>query len=157
MLQQQVGIVGNVHYEEIIVADVYNKGTIIFNDNSTNSNTAIGGICGAYSNNGPSGTLNNSYLRNAYNIGNIKGTASATLYVGSIYGLTSSTTIIENCYYLQNSEYQGIGQNGSSNSEINEFTESDKENLLDKLNGTSNTWKHDTGNINNGYPILEWQ
>lgn len=58
---------------------------------------------------------------------------------------------------MQNSEYQGIGQNGSSNSEINEFTEDNKEELVEKLNGTSNTWKHDTENINNGYPILEWQ
>ena len=131
---------------------MYNKGEIILNSNSTN--TMIGGICGSHDN---YQDTESSYLRNAYNIGNIEGTASGNLYVGSIYGYTNSTTIIENCYYLQNSKYQGIGQNNSSNNEINEFTENDKENLVDKLNGTSNTWKQDTGNINNGYPILEWQ
>lgn len=151
-MQQQVGIVAAVGHEGSIVNNVYNKGIILFSSNCPK--TFIGGICGSHDN---YQDIEDSYLRNAYNIGNINGTAGEELYVGNIYGGTKSTTLIENCYYLQNSEYQGIGQNGSSNSEINEFTEDNKEELVEKLNGTSNTWKHDTGNINNGYPILEWQ
>lgn len=83
--------------------------------------------------------------------------ATGTLYIGSILGASKLTTIIENCYYLKNMQYEGIGQNDSSNSEISEFTQYDKKDLLEKLNGTSNTWKQDAENINNGYPILNWQ
>ena len=83
--------------------------------------------------------------------------ATGTLYIGSILGASKLTTIIEKCYYLKNMQYEGIGQNDSSNSEISEFTQYDKKDLLEKLNGTSNTWKQDAENINNGYPILNWQ
>ncbi len=138
----------------ILVDNVYNTGRIMFDSTGTN---VIGGICGTHRLGNTSDIPNTSYLRNAYNIGSIEGTGSGTMYVGSIYGYTNPTTIIENCYYLQNSQYQGIGQNGSSNSEINEFTEDSKKELVEKLNKTSNIWKNDIGNINNGYPVLQWQ
>lgn len=114
----------------------------------------MGGICGIHEN---YQDTEYSYLRNSYNIGNIKGEAREELYVGNIYGKATSTTLIENCYYLQNSQYGGIGQNNSDNSEVIEFTEDDKEELVDKLNKTINAWQYDTNNINKGYPILNWQ
>lgn len=141
-----------VGHEGVTIDNVYNKGNIIFNSNC--SNTHIGGICGLHDN---YQDIENSYLRNAYNIGDIDGMATGTLYVGSILGASKPTTVIENCYYLQNLQYEGIGQNDSVNSEISEFAEYDKESLVEKLNGISNTWKHDAENINNGYPILSWQ
>ena len=150
--QHQDGIVAYVGHEGTTINNVYNKGEIVFT--SASSKTFVGGICGIHDN---YKDTEDSYLKNSYNIGNINGEVSGELYVGNIYGKTTSTTLIENCYYLQNSQYEGIGQNNSDNSEVIGFTEDDKEELVSKLNKTINEWKYDTNNINNGYPILNWQ
>lgn len=139
--------------ENTIVNSVYNNGNILCNSNS--SLISLGGICG--SNSSAQSVMDNNYIKNAYNIGEINTISSNTVYIGSICGETMSKTIIENCYYLQNSQYGGIGQDKSSSNEIFEFTNTDKEILVEKLNNGTKVWTYDINNINKGYPIFNWQ
>ena len=92
-------------------------------------------------------------IKNCYNLGNVQ------CGMGNVGGIGGSTTgKIENCYNKGDitgnysvGEINGAGKNGTivenCYSKNDEFTASDL--------GTA--YEEDTNNINDGYPILQWQ
>ena len=98
-------------------------------------------------------TSNNAIIRNSYNIGRIetKFVAYATL---TAYSGKSQNNIFENNYYLENCI------NGNKNDQIslgdgNVVLKSEE--LINAFDKLGVAFKKDTNNINNGYPILNWQ
>ncbi len=134
------GIVGLSSGGSII--DCYNIGTI------TGINNNVGGIIG----------LNRGTLENSYNTGVVSGSVN---YIGGIVGnnneLDDVTLFgkIYNSYSLENVSANLCGVNTSiMGNECSFKTSSELENLYVTL---GNSFKEDTNNINNRYPILYWQ
>ena len=127
------------------IQNCYNGGKIVGNAQVTR----VGGIIGNQS----------GAVENCYDIGNVEGTATKEVTVGMCIGRMYNTNVsINYIYYLKNENGitgLGIGEDleGMAKSE-KEMKESS---FLDLLNKTSNSWKSDDNNINNGYPILSWQ
>ena len=109
----------------------------------------IGGIVGQSYN------IVSSNINNAYNIGNIETENKTSQRIGSIIGMPSFVTL-SNCYYLSGTYEVGIGENIESDSVKKLETINDFPSVLSIVN-IENVFKEDTNNINNGYPILEWQ
>ena len=98
-------------------------------------------------------------VENSYNIGEISGEATENLYIGKVIGRKYNSSItINNCYYIKTNEITGIGNDSDIQdmSRTEEFMKTTE--FVDLLNrGISGAWKEDINNINNGYPILNWQ
>ena len=125
------GIVGSINGGSI--ENCYNVGNI------TGTGTNIGGIIGLGS--------GNSEASNSYNIGYI---TSSNNNGGGIIGYNQSINIL-NCYYLINSVNGG---NGTIVAGCEFKSEEEMKNIAKIL---GNAFKEDIKNINNGYPILNWQ
>ena len=138
------GIMG--YNYETTLTNIYNKGNIKVN--SENTRYAIGGItAGAY----------RGKIYNGYNTGNIELVNVISDKIGSIIGRKMDIT--NSCYYLQGTYEKGIGALEYDNTD--EGVEvlgslSDFPDVLSVIN-SENAFKSDTNNINNGYPILNWQ
>ena len=128
------GISGEINDSKIL--NCYNIGNI----NATE--TPIGGISGVI--------INNSSIINSYNTGNITTTKNSNK-VGAIIGYLKES-IAENCYFLENIVNES---NGNIIIEGTTPTTSEELKKLHSILGTS--FKEDTNNINNGYPIFQWQ
>ena len=112
---------------------------------------SVGGIVGE-------DIKNTTNIANGYNYGKIEINSNATSkLIGAICGVSKTNTNLQNLYYLNNNEYSEIGLNNSTSVQIEQIDENNKNGLVDKLNKDTDKWKPDTKNINNGYPILEWQ
>lgn len=123
------GIVGrNV---SVNISDCYNTGTII------GESDTVGGICG---------TNEYATISNCYNIGNIN--ASNTNQKGGIIG-NSIMGFYKNCYYLDGTTNSSLMYDG-----IQIKTSQELKGLYLTL---GSEYKFDSNNINNGYPILQWQ
>ena len=104
------------------------------------SNSAVGGIVGyAY---------NNAQIINCYNKANI---ISNDRYAGGIVGYANNMGDIKNNYFLQNTVNDGNGL------DIEGVETKNEEELKKIYTVLGNDFKEDTNNINNGYPILQWQ
>ena len=162
--------------EKSSMINCYNAGEIT----AKGINYAIIGGISAYS-------RNNTEFKNIFNIGNIKGEGkeeklcmggilgmsegidignnynigvlkklNSTGRVGGIIGVKYSSNSISDCKYLTGTCDVGIG-NGASSTGITELDNIDKfPSVLEVVNGEG-AFKEDIGNINGGYPILEWQ
>ena len=97
----------------------------------------VGGILG-------SGLIAN--LQNCYNTGNVTGINTVT---GGIIGANGA--IVKNCYFLENKINNG---NGITIEGITLKNDSEMKEIYSLL---SSNFKKDTENINQGYPILNWQ
>ena len=142
------GITGDV-YNRDGIKECYNIGNIIID---TISNINIGGISGK----------NTTKISNCYNLGQIEHTGETVkAKIGMLVG--NNNGAVSNSYYKENSNYVGIGTGNQVNDATSENdiikTESDmkNDNFVTILNAGNNVWKKDTSNINNGYPILDWQ
>ena len=97
-------------------------------------------------------------IENAYNIGNIIKNNEAES-IGSIVGQRWDS-ILSNCNYLKGTYSKGIGSLYSSSDTEEGVTElediSDFPDILDVIN-EEGMFKEDANNINNGYPVLNWQ
>ena len=155
------GIVGGIFSSSIRtqVNECYNKGNITgyngvsgicglnqgeisncYNTGNISGNHIIGGIIG-----------NNQYsLSNCYNIGIINGNSNE----GSIAGQNHLGTI-NNCYSLENVSSKLCGNIINPIGEECSFKTSSELQGLYTILGSE--FKEDTENINNGYPILNWQ
>ena len=133
---QAGGIVGRMDSKDTI-KNCYNKGNVI------GGTFSIGGILGANT---------NGLVKNSYNLANV--TCSDKSGVGYIAGRNYSGGNIYNCCFLQIDEtINGVGHtDNSSNTNIEVINNE----LLSIIN-EENEFKQDTNNINNGYPILNWQ
>ncbi len=120
------------------------KGNILnsFNIEEINSQGAsVGGIVGEI----------NGNIENCYNIANISG-------VGDVGGITGRLTgNIKNCYSIANITgnysvgiFSGVIHTGTVE---NCYSKDDEFNV----SNLGNAFKEDTNNINDGYPILQWQ
>ena len=146
--EQAGGIVGYLGWGDTATVDsCYNTGII-------NSLGEAGGIVAEA--NGNNGT---AIINNSYNIGEIKQSSG---YTGGIIGKKNVSGILtlSNNYWLSTcgTKY-GFARdesNGNTSSNVNATPKSSQE--LKNLTATLGaSFKADTENINNGYPILTWQ
>ena len=138
------GIVG---ISNNILKNSYNLGSICLNGIAEGR---IGGITGQFD----QGTVQYSYNEGLLSSDN-------TSNIGGIIGYVkddSKIDILSNNYYLNNIE-KGIGYILNDNQTYTTIKEKemDKNELCTLLNTDCNLWKNDKNNLNNGYPILEWQ
>ena len=134
---------------EVTIENCYNIGTITNNGAKYESTSLnLGGICGHNS--------LMSRIRNCYNVGNLVSDKDE-IRAGGIAGAGATTSVIEDCYYLE-----GICDVGAYS--VPTATESRTEEqmktqeFVEELQGTQTEtiWKIVEGR-NNGYPILSWQ
>ena len=104
-------------------------------------------VCGGITGSG----IQNSSIVNTYNIGKI--TTGDALYsaAGIVVTLLDGTSSVENSYFLENIVNGGNGYliKGTSSKTVEEMKQ------IDTFLGSS--FKKDSQNINNGYPVLAWQ
>lgn len=125
------GILGYVTSASNEIENCYNTGTI-------SGSNCSGGIAGQ--------VANTTSIKNCYNIGTISGVATNK---SGISGFNNQST--SNCFYADTkTETPG----GSTPTATNGISVIDKSTFLTVL-GTA--FVADTGNTNNGYPILVWQ
>lgn len=128
------------------ISNVFNVGTVI--SKNYYEDFRVGGIVGNIIDD-----ATNS-INNAYNTGSIDANGLNSSQVGSIAG--SNLVTFSNCFYLKGT--YDIGVAGSEITVgVTEWDSMDKfPSVLDVVNGEG-AFKEDTNNINNGYPVLEWQ
>ena len=117
-----------------------NYGTLYDCYNSQNTiqgQRYVGGICG---------WNQKGEIYNCYNTGNVTGINTVT---GGIIGANGE--IVKNCYFLENKINNG---NGITIEGITLKNDSEMKEIHSLL---SSNFKKDTENINQGYPILNWQ
>ena len=157
------GILGNyADNVKVLVENSYNVGNIYFKYNTNNDTYAddhIGGLVGL--------SNNLTALKNCYNVGKInienQSEALSSLYIGNLWGRfgepqnldESNYFNIQNCYYIND---KPVGDEtvpgGYKIGLMEKKTPDELKNLYETL-GTA--FKKDEKNINNGYPILNWQ
>lgn len=166
------GILRASSYGEI--ESCYNSGNIYALINNSSNESNVGGIIAVYNN----GSLNNIYNRgnvmvelyghtlyaggivgrcrgsinNSYNVGDIINIESnSDCLVGEIAGNISSTATISNTFYIKDKAY---ALNSSKECLISLIS---NEELKNSASSLGKSFKEDTNDINNGYPILKWQ
>lgn len=112
------------------ISNCYNRGNI---DASNCTGAKIGGICGQ--------NISDSYINSSYNIGKIDFNSAADGVVGADFGT------ISNCYYLDT----------CINSKNSNYVKTQDELKSIILNDLGYFYKEDKGNINLGYPVLNWE
>lgn len=138
------GIIGQNY--KTTLTNVYNIGNITIK--GANTNICVGGIAAGYA---------NGKIYNGYNTGDIMAINTTSDYIGSIEGLKAGE--ISNCYYLKGTYIKGVGviSGGQVDDGVVELENiSEFPSILSIVN-TENAFKEDTNNINNGYPLLNWQ
>ena len=129
------------------LTDVYNVGKITV-ASSTANYSGVGGIVGY---------VNKPFtLENAYNAGTIAVTGTAPH--GSVLGyvLSGTSCTVTNCYWLTGTDekmYSGTSAT-VANTDIEASTADELKELYTAL---GNGFKKDAGNVNSGYPVLDWQ
>ena len=140
---------GIISYQgrEAEISNIYNLGKITGNKDV--KNLIIGGIIARVS---PDIEINLTY---SYNTGKLETENNISKYFGSIVGDMGKMKL-NNCYYLKGTYDVGVGGSETVTG-VSQLDSIDKfPNVLEVING-DNAFKEDSNNINNGYPILEWQ
>ena len=158
------GILGNSANNgngKILVENSYSVRNIYFKYNTNNDNTYvyIGGLVGL--------SNNLTVLNNCYNVGkiNIENQSEdlSSLYIGNLWGKFAEPQHldennyynIQNCYYIND---KPVGDETVHEGYKIDLKEKKTPDELKKLYETLGTaFKKDEKNINNGYPILNWQ
>ncbi len=135
--------VGGVVGTASISSSVHNN----YNRGSVGGTTSVGGVVG-YNNNGS--------IQNSYSTVSVSGTTA----VGGVVGYNSVSGQITNCYYNSTiyTSASAVGENnypGTTTASGKSTTEMTGGSFATTLG--SDYWQEDTGEINNGYPILSWQ
>ena len=147
------GILG---HQDIVgtISNTFNIGEIkLENQDTSTGYDYVGGIIGVA---GGSDKYH-ADISNAYNVGKIS-IETPKGRIGSIAGTNWANVMsYNNCYYLTGTYEVGVDSQGGSYTGITELDSIDKfPSVLSVVNGDS-AFKEDSNNINNGYPILEWQ
>ena len=131
-----------------VINNIFNIGKITVKNSDVS--LAAAGIAGT------GNAADNVNINKAYNTGVIEMINSnpTTLYVGSIVG-NSASTILTTCYYLKGSYDVGVGTGTVTG--VTEIDSIDKFPSVLSVVNEDGEFKEDTNNINDGYPILEWQ
>ena len=135
------------------ITNCYNRGSVTGN--------VSGGIVGyAYSANKYDDGINRitANINNCYNTGDITGVSgqkeiSVGAIIGNVREDVEGLTKVENCYYLSTITISGDNKNNYG--ERKTAANMKSVDFVDLLN--PNEYAKDTGNINNGYPILNKQ
>ena len=125
------------------ISNCYNIGTI----ESFNPANHVGGI---------TANLQNSSITNCYNSGKITVEGTHNSY-GSLIGTANNSTI-NNSKWLLNTAPSAIESLKGTTIDNSERIDTIEEmpSVLEIINGEG-VFKEDTNNINNSYPILEWE
>lgn len=133
-----------------------------YNTGEVNGVKNVGGIIG-YFDKGYSSS-ENDICHNSYNIGTITGAESVGSAIGNRNsGLNNLKTYCKYFYYLKKDSNKGIGNEVDIENVVDGINENDfkGDSMIALLNNNSEEenviWKKDIDNINNGYPILNWQ
>ncbi len=152
------GITSNTYYDagsttkSCKISNSYNIAEIKIQGNNFSNNKCIGGIIG-YIQNG------HISIENSYNTGNLIKNVSG-VDAGGICGkiLNFEKINLTNC---STSSLIAIGRNEATNAnaKITNIKENqvDMIGILEVINKNNQAFVSDTKNVNNGYPILEWQ
>ena len=132
------GVIG-VTYNTVEIEYCYNVGNI----ESENGN-GVGGITG--------GSSTDSSISYCYNIGKITGNISASRLSGGIVGNLLERAATKMNFYLEN-----IVNNGNDVEIIDGIEAKTSEDLKNAILSFSDVFQEDKNNINNGYPIFNWQ
>ncbi len=138
------GVVGTIDDSSCFLKNSYNVGKIaIFSNIDFQDLLKVGGIIGV--NQGKN-------ISNGYNVGEIEVNGENAL-VGEIAGEVreDNNSSVSNMYYLKNTPF---GKSKLTGNEAVLVTEEELKNLEVTL---GDMFKKDSNNINNGYPILNWQ
>ena len=128
------------------ITNCYNVGNIYMKQNNNLSFQNLGGIVGE--------NTKTAEVINSYNYGKIEYSIENPIYIGAIVGTNNSDVLIQGGY-LKNEKYVAIGnlnQGAEQTVEYNSINE-----MPSILSIIGEEFKDDTNNINNGYPILNWQ
>ena len=158
------GIIGKIDNGKI--DSCYNKGKVT-------GSSVIGGILGR--------CTNNSKVMNCYNVGEISGNQKIGGISGIIGNYNETSMIqIENCYSAKDitgdndvgaiygynyntitiqdiNNYYLINTVNGGNDILSKATQKTSNELKSMVNILGNAFKEDIDNINNGYPVLNWQ
>ena len=126
------GIMG--YAKQAAIKDVYNTGAV-----STTKNL-VGGLVGE---------MEKSSLTNGYSTGKITVSESGGSSVGAAVGWADT---LSNVYYLEGTSEKGVGRDG--NATVKTADELKAKAMPAAL---GDGFKRDLGNINGGYPVLNWQ
>ena len=112
---------------------------------------------------GIAGNILSTTVDSCYTTGTVKGNQATDTTIGMIIGRNNGGTT-QNIYYKKVDETPGIGlvNVGTSEDEVvMQKTEEQmkQDSFVDLLNSGNEevVWKKDTSNLNNGYPILNWE
>ena len=147
----RVGAIAGVAEDSSII-DCYNTGDVTIVEIS--KYTKVAGIVGE--------NRTKSDITNCYNTGKISGVGTHYVYIGAITAACANNVpTITNCYYLDTSHPNLYGTTkpvvvNSTSKTMDLMKSTTASDFLDLING-NNSFKLDTNNINNGYPILSWQ
>lgn len=150
------GITGHFAEYKCTIKNVYNLGKVTL-DSATSTYANCGGIIGCIESvNYP------STIKNAYNTGEIINGSNTenNIMIGEIFGrVWGGSNIFGNYYYLNTAKNLPFGKDHTAIATANKVSsEQLKSNeVLEVLNSENQVWKKDTSNINNGYPIFNWQ
>ena len=142
----QVGNIIGYNNENAEINNCFNEGQISANLLNDNNSIGIGNITG------------DSYLstiNNCYSMGKISLENSTVQNIGQIIGRTLSTTF-NNCFGVIEESVGTIGYDRGNNT-INNVTLKEKSEIPEILEVIGTDFEKDSENINQGYPILEWQ
>ncbi len=144
-----IGGITGILAEESEIKNCYNRGKIRGKAEKT---LRIGGIVGHAK----------SKILNAYSTGKIELNNTTTEYIGMIAGSIYSGNT-SNLYYLKQNSINGFGEIWNTDNIIDENMRKTEEemkqnNFVELLNKDNDkAFKQDINNINDSYPILNWQ
>ena len=145
----EVSIIGNSIVGEVADGRYTFGGIVGFNQGNVNScynlgivkgDIIVGGIIGSNS-----GEINASYTT-------IGGISESQTFMGAITG--NNIGKANNCYY--STDMSAVGGGNGEVANVEKLNREDMPSVLSVIN-TNNDFKEDVYNINNGYPILEWE
>lgn len=142
------GIVATTTESSVIIENCYNTGSI----SGKAFLLKLGGIVG--------NSISHNKINNCYNVGKVNGEGIESLAKGFLVGECYYTGVVTNSYYKKSNENEITGIGNETDLENMPKTEQEMKSneFINLLNQNStNMWKKDTNNINNGYPILNWQ
>ncbi|TEB07053.1 Listeria-Bacteroides repeat domain protein [Pelotomaculum schinkii] len=137
------GVAGYLNNASTMLTNSYNTGSVTSTSTSASANT--GGVAGRTN-------ITAGAVQNTYNAGTITVSNSGGFTAGVI-GYAAAGTNIKDNYYLSTTTAKGLG-NATDNTVGKTSDELKSVEFLAALNGDERVWVADTGNTNNGYPIL---
>lgn len=150
-----IGGIAGRNYTGGSITNCYNTGNISATITASGNSIACSG--------GITGDNGGGITRNCYNTGKISGSASFSCRVGGIVGSHGNNSTVTNCYWatdVYDSGYHtgvGNGTDSTTGMRIANMKKSAFVNTLNQNKGTNESWHIDNMNLNNGYPVFQYQ